>query len=299
MLKFKTTRKFRYSKITLCVASLVIIGVLSSFINTYSLGSSIESERKNSPSYELKTIVIDPGHGGEEPGTVGSFSKEKDVVLSLGLLLGKMIEEELPGVKVLYTRKTDVRVDLSKRAEFANQNKADLFISLHANATPIKTVRRKNSSGKMVNVRSQDKTVKGTETLVSGFNRLGESDAAVRENASILFEDNVEETYGDFNPNDPESYIIFSLMKNQFRDQSIRLATFVEEEYKKSGKKSRGVKEQSLMVLARTGMPAILTEIGFLSNPEEEKYMNSEKGQKELARELLNAIKAYKKSIEK
>lgn len=299
MLKFKTKRKFRYSKITLCVASLVIIGVLSSFINTYSLGSSIESERKNSPSYELKTIVIDPGHGGEEPGTVGSFSKEKDVVLSLGLLLGKMIEEELPGVKVLYTRKTDVRVDLSKRAEFANQNKADLFISLHANATPIKTVRRKNSSGKMVNVRSQDKTVKGTETLVSGFNRLGESDAAVRENASILFEDNVEETYGDFNPNDPESYIIFSLMKNQFRDQSIRLATFVEEEYKKSGKKSRGVKEQSLMVLARTGMPAILTEIGFLSNPEEEKYMNSEKGQKELARELLNAIKAYKKSIEK
>lgn len=299
MLKNMMSKTYKYSKITLCALSLVVVGLLSSFINSHPTKNNSEFANSNTPSYQVRTIVIDPGHGGEEPGTVGSFSKEKDVVLSLGLLLGKMIEEEIPGVKVLYTRKTDVRVDLSKRAEFANQNKADLFISLHANAAPIKTVRRRNSKGKMVNVRTQDKTVRGTETLVSGFNRLGESDAAVRENASILFEDNIEETYGNFNPNDPESYIIFSLMKNQFRDQSIRLATFVEEEYVKGGKKSRGVKEQSLMVLARTGMPAILTEIGFLSNPEEEKYLNSEKGQKELATELLNAIKAYKKSIEK
>lgn len=266
-------------QITMWNKNLVIyfISVLL-LLTTYPTG--IVGNNYDEPKYTLKTIVLDPGHGGEDPGAVGRTSKEKDIVLNLCLRLGKMIEEEIPGVRVLYTRTTDVRIDLKKRADFANDNNADLFISVHVNGF-------------------RNRAVAGTETFVSGFNRLGDQDAAIRENASILFEENYEETYGDFNPTDPESYIIFSLMKNQFREQSIRFATFVQDEYRKSGRVDRGVKEQSLAVLAYTGMPAILTEIGFISHAEDEKHMNSEKGQEELAKELLLAIKSFKRVVER
>jgi len=236
--------------------------------------------------YTIRTVVLDAGHGGAKPGTRGARSVEKDVVLQVTLKLGKAIEREIPGVKVLYTRTTDVDVDLYKRIEFANKNRADLFISIHCNATPIRRGR-------------QDKSVRGTETFVSGFSRLGEQDAAIRENADILLEDNYEENYQGFDPNDPASYIVFSLMKNQYREQSIQLASFMQDEYVKSGRVDRGVQELSLAVLARAGMPAVLTEIGFLSNPNEETYMMSEKGQAEIVSNLVNAIKAYKRHVER
>ena len=245
--------------------------------------------------YTIRTVVLDAGHGGNKPGTRGARSSEKDVVLQVVLKLGKAIEKEIPGVKVLYTRTTDVDVDLYKRIEFANQHRADLFISVHCNATPAR--RRRNSKGKYYY--AQDKTVRGTETFVSGFNRLGEQDAAIRENADILLEDNYEENYQGFDPNDPASYIVFSLMKNQYRDQSVRLASFMQDEYVKSGRVDRGVQEMSLAVLARAGMPAVLTEIGFLSNPNEETYMMSENGQAEIVKNLVNAIKSYKKHVER
>ncbi|WP_229738794.1 N-acetylmuramoyl-L-alanine amidase family protein [Parapedobacter pyrenivorans] len=245
--------------------------------------------------YTVRTVVLDAGHGGNKPGTRGAKSLEKDVVLQVTLKLGKAIEKEIPGVKVLYTRTTDIDVDLYKRAEFANKNKADLFISIHCNATPAR--RRRNSKGKYYTV--QDKTVRGTETFVSGFNRLGEQDAAIRENADILLEDNYEENYQGFDPNDPASYIVFSLMKNQYREQSIQLASFIQDHYVKSGRVDRGVQELSLAVLARTGMPAVLTELGFLSNPNEETYMMSESGQTEMVKNLVEAIKAYKKRVER
>lgn len=252
------------------------------------------NERQDSV-YTVRTVVLDAGHGGAKPGTRGARSLEKDVVLQVALKLGKAIEKEIPGVKVLYTRTTDVDVDLYKRIEFANKHRADLFISIHCNATPAR--RRKNSKGKYYY--AQDKTVRGTETFVSGFNRLGEQDAAIRENADILLEDNYEENYQGFDPNDPASYIVFSLMKNQYREQSIRLATFMQDEYVKSGRVDRGVQELSLAVLARAGMPAVLTEIGFLSNPNEETYMMSEKGQAEIVGNLVNAIKSYKRHVER
>ncbi len=249
--------------------------------------------------YTVKTIVLDAGHGGNKPGTRGARSLEKDVVLQVSLKLGKAIEQEIPGVKVLYTRTTDIDVDLYKRAEFANKNKADLFISIHCNATPARRVRQKNSKGKYYYTNVQNKTVRGTETFVSGFNRLGEQDAAIRENADILLEDNYEENYKGFDPNDPASYIVFSLMKNQYREQSIRLASFIQDQYVKSGRADRGVQELSLAVLARAGMPAVLTEIGFLSNPDEETYMLSEKGQAEIVKNLVDAIKTYKRQVER
>src|SRR5690606_23969233 len=245
--------------------------------------------------YTIRTVVLDAGHGGNKPGTRGARSSEKDVVLQVVLKLGKAIEKEIPGVKGLYTRTPDVYVGLDKRIEFAKRHRAALFIAVHCNATPAR--RRRNSKGKYYY--AQDKTVRGTETFVSGFNRLGEQDAAIRENADILLEDNYEENYQGFDPNDPASYIVFSLMKNQYREQSIRLATFMQDEYVKSGRVDRGVQELSLAVLARAGMPAVLTEIGFLSNPNEETYMMSEKGQAEIVDNLVNAIKSYKRHVER
>lgn len=246
------------------------------------------------PSYKIKTIVLDAGHGGNKPGARGKKSLEKDIALQVTLKLGKAIEEALPGVKVYYTRSTDVDMDLYKRTEFANEKKADLFISIHCNAAPNRRVRRGNKYVSVVNTQPH-----GTETLVLGFDNLGQQDAAIRENADILLEENHEENYDGFDPNDPESYIIFSLMKNQYRDQSIKLASSIQTKFTATGRVDRGVKEQKLAVLARAGMPAVLTEIGFMSNPEEEDYMMSEKGQKEIVSNLLEAIVIYKKQTER
>jgi len=238
---------------------------------------------QDKPDFRIKTIVIDAGHGGEDGATRGAIAREKDVALQVALKLGQKIESEMKDVRVIYTRKTDVFVKLYERIAVANDNNADLFISIHCNSMP---------------KRAGNERVSGTETFVSGFHRLGEQDVAMRENASMLLEDNYEQNY-DFDPNDPESYIIFSLMKNQYRDQSIKLATLVQDHYTTSGRINRGVKEQGLAVLARAGMPAILTEIGFLSNPAEERYMVSAAGQAEIVENLTNAIKAYKHLIER
>jgi len=241
------------------------------------------SRLKENPNYRIKTIVIDPGHGGHDGATRGAIAREKDVALQVALKLGKRIESELKDVKVIYTRKTDIFVKLYERIDIANANNADLFISIHCNSMPR---------------RAGNERVSGTETFVSGFHRLGEQEVAMRENASMLLEDNYEENY-DFDPKDPESYIIFSLMKNQYRDQSIKLASFVQDQFSTSGRINRGVKEQGLAVLARAGMPAILTEIGFISNPSEERYMTSAEGQAEIVKNLTNAIKAYKNHVER
>ncbi len=238
---------------------------------------------------KIKTIVIDAGHGGEDGSTHGAISREKNVALEVALKLGKAIEQTLPDVKVVYTRNTDVFVRLYDRIGIANKAKADLFISIHCNSMPLVWYKGKHIPNPVT---------RGTETFVSGFSRLDEQDAAVRENASVLLEKDYKDNYDGFDPKDPESFIIFSLMKNTFRDQSIKLASLVQDEYSKSGRINRGVQEKSLAVLARAGMPAILTEIGFISNPDEENYINSEEGQAEIVNNLINAIAKYKKQIE-
>lgn len=275
--------------------------IISLQIPTQSLANKYDNP------YKLKIIVIDAGHGGRDGNTHGSFSKEKDITLAVALKLGKAIEEELNGVKVIYTRTDDSFIELYERIGIANRNKADLFISLHCNSMP-HTTRRvvaryvRNKRGRKVpvyrSVSSQNTSVKGVETFVSGFGRLDEQDVAMRENASMLLEENYQENYEGFDPKDPESYIVFSLMKNQYRDLSIKFATVIQEQYINAGRTDRGVKEQSLAVLARAGMPAVLTEMGFISNPDEEAYMNSPQGQKEIVDNLVNAIKNYKKQIE-
>lgn len=252
---------------------------------------------------KVRVIVIDAGHGGQDGATHGAISKEKNVALSVALKLGSAIEEKMPGVKVIYTRQTDVFVKLYERIGIANKEKADLFISIHCNSMPLvrqRYVIKYTSGGKPIyGYRSIPNPVtRGTETFVAGFGRIGEQDAAIRENASILLEKDYKQNYQGFDPKDPESYIIFSLMKNAFRDQSIKLASLVQDEYVKSGRINRGVQEKGLAVLQRAGMPAILTEIGFISNPDEEAFINSDDGQAEIVDNLVSAIIAYKKQIE-
>lgn len=232
--------------------------------------------------YKIKTIVIDPGHGGRKPGASGSYSKEKDIALKVALKLGVALKEDLPDIKIIYTRKTDIDVDLYRRAEIANDANADLFISIHCNSMP-----------------PGNKHIKGVETLVAGSHRLKEQDAAIRENADIKLEKNYKTKYDGYDPSNPSSFILLSLLKNTFRDKSIKFAKLIQNSYiNRDERSSRGVKEQGVLVLQRCGMPAVLTEVGFISNTEEEKYINSEKGQNEIANSILDAIKTYKKNIE-
>ena len=259
------------------------------------------------PAYRIKTIVIDAGHGGRDGATKGIYSREKDVALDMALRLGKSIEENLKDVRVVYTRTTDVFIPLYERIGIANRAKADLFISIHCNSMPFITRRvvsgyKKDKRGRRIPIyetsHSQSTSTRGTETFVSGFGRLDEQDVVLRENASILLEKDYKENYDGYDPKDPESIIMLSLMKNAFREQSIKLATFMQDEYIKTGRIDRGVKEKSLAVLAKAGMPAVLTEIGFVSNPDEEDYMNSATGQNEIVSSLLKAIQSYKKQVE-
>jgi len=280
-----------------------IMMVFISLLTIFSFDNQVFSQ-----GYKIKTIVIDAGHGGKDGATRGAFSTEKEVALKTALNLGKLIETEMPDVRVVYTRTADVFVPLYDRIGIANEAKADLFISIHCNDMPLRkstitTGYRRLKIGKRVPIKKtvyrKSTSTRGTETFVSGMGRMNEQDEVIRrENASILLEENYQENYQGFDPNNPENYIILSLMKNNFREASLNFAKMVQNEYVKVGRVDRGVQEKSLAVLARAGMPAILTEIGFISNPEEEAYMNSELGQAEITRGLLNAITTYKKTVE-
>lgn len=257
--------------------------------------------------YKIKTIVIDAGHGGKDGATRGLYSTEKDVALKTALKLGRLIEENMKDVKIIYTRKDDSFIPLYERIGIANKASADIFISIHCNDMPLRATKYISGYTKRKGKRSpiyktsyaKSTSTRGTETFVSGSGRIDEQDEAIkRENAAIFLEDNYKENYDGFNPDDPESAIILSLMKNTFRTQSLKLAKLVQDQYINVGRINRGVQEKSLAVLARAGMPAILTEIGFISNPTEEDYMNSEAGQTEITACILKAIQAYKLSVE-
>jgi len=230
---------------------------------------------------KIDRVVIDAGHGGKDPGTVGKKSKEKDIALILALKVGNYIKQNLPDVEVIYTRKTDVFVELYKRAKIANKEKADVFISIHCNAT---------TSPNAV----------GTETWIIGATKGARNLAiAKKENAAILYEADHEKRYDNFDPNSPESYIIFELFQSAYREQSENLATMVQKQFStRLHRVDRGVKEAGFLVLVNTTMPSILVEAGFLSNPSEEKYLMSEKGQNEIASGIYRAFKEYKLQME-
>lgn len=263
------------------------IVAISTLILSSSFNYSDQEPVKKTTTTRPFTVVLDPGHGGDKPGAEGRYSQEKNIVLDVAKKLKIELENKL-GATVLLTRTTDVDVPFRTRSEIANKNHADIFISIHANSA--NTTRTRNPQ------------VRGTETLVLGFHRISEQDVAIRENADMLLEDNYQENnadLGDFDPKDPSSYIVFKVMRRQYRDRSIRLASLIQNEFVKTDRPNRGVKEQGLAVLARASMPAVLTEIGFISSPSEEEYMMSENGQTEIVSNLFDAIKNYKEALSK
>lgn len=232
------------------------------------------------PQHQEKkfTVVIDPGHGGKDPGAVSHGVREKDIVLSISKQLGKIIQDSLPDVKIVYTRDTDIFVELWERSSIANKAKAQLFLSIHSNAT-------------------DNGVADGTETFVMGLHKNeGNLEVAKRENASILLEENYDknDNYGGFDPNSPIGHIIFSMYQNAYLSKSLEIAAEVENEFKlRTGLKSRGVKQAGFLVLWKTSMPSVLIETGFITNEKDRKVMNSFEGQQVIAYSIFKAFKKY------
>ena len=222
-------------------------------------------------------VVIDPGHGGKDPGAINNGVREKDVVLGVGLKLGKLLNENFSDVKVIFTRSTDVFVPLIDRSRIANKNKADLFISIHANTCGTPSIR-------------------GTETFTLGPARLKENfDVAKKENSVIVLEENYEETYEGFDPNSAESYIIFSYYQSDYMNQSLSFANDIQNQFdSRTESINRGVKQAGFLVLRQSSMPSVLIETGFISNASEANYLKSEEGQRTIALSIFEAFRKFK-----
>ena len=254
------------------------------FLFVILLSNSSFIDDKDTTHNKLKVIVIDPGHGGKDPGTMGTkrYNKyEKDIALSVSIKLGEYISNAFPRVKVVYTRKKDVFLELNERTKIANNLNADLFISVHCDGFT-------------------NSIASGSSVFVMGMSKLQANlDIAMRENSVIYLEDNYQQKYDGFEPESPESYIVFNLMQNTFLDQSLQLAEQVEQEFAtRANRKSRGVKQAPFYVISRTNMPSILIECGFLTNHKEEDFLHSEKGQDDIASAIFRAFRDYKESVE-
>lgn len=221
-------------------------------------------------------VVIDAGHGGKDPGAVGAITVEKKITLAIALKAGEYLEKNLKNVKVIYTRKTDTFVEVRDRAIIANENNADLFISIHTNG-------------------STAKTVQGSETFIMGLAKdKANLEVAMKENEVILLEDDYSTKYEGFDPKSPESYIMFTLMQNIYQQQSVNLASKIQSQYKnRISRIDRGVKQAGFWVLYMTTMPSVLTELGFITHPAEEKFLNSAEGQDYLASAIFRACREY------
>ncbi len=226
---------------------------------------------------ETFTLVLDAGHGGKDPGALGKTGREKNINLAVTLAVGKLVEQNLKDVKVVYTRKTDVFVELSERAAIANRAKADLFVSIHTNALP------KGAQGR------------GSETYTLGMHRAADNLAvAKRENAAIMLEKDYESRYEGFDPKSSESYIIFEFMQDKNMERSVKLAQLIQRQFRSSGRVDKGVHQAGFLVLRATSMPSCLVELGYITTLSEESYLLSQKGVDELANSIYEAIKKYK-----
>lgn len=234
--------------------------------------------------FGLKTVVIDPGHGGKDPGSPGTGRYnvyEKDIALDISIRLGELIKKEFPEINVIFTRQNDQFVKLSERSQIANSNNADLFISIHCDAFT-------------------NEVASGSSTYVIGPHK-NESNLkiAMRENSSILLEENFDIEYKGFEPNEPESYIALTMYQSEYIGYALDFASKVQNEFEKSSeRKNRGVKQAGFLVLSRTTMPSVLIEVGFLTNKKEEDYLISKKGKNEVSSSIFEAFKKYKKNID-
>lgn len=246
----------------------LVVFIFSAYSRPLPIGSNPQT---------IKTIVIDAGHGGKDPGALGFGLKEKDITLKIALALKKILNEKLPQIKVVLTRDTDKFIELSKRGEIAQDSKADFFISIHCNSVP-KGV----------------KSPHGGAFYILGTNKGQERyNAYIRENEVVIFEDNYKDMYGGFDPKSPEGEIFHSIMKNVFRNESLNLAGKINTEYIKMQRYSYGVKQAPFIVLWQSGVSAVLVETGYISHESEAKYLGSAKGQEEIAGMIYNAINNY------
>jgi N-acetylmuramoyl-L-alanine amidase len=287
---------------------LIIAGLLtvSSFVRPNS--------NKSNAKKVIRTVVIDPGHGGKDHGAKGQFSYEKDICLAVSLKLGAVISKEFPELRIIYTRTTDTYPELHDRAKFANENKGDLYLCIHVNAARGKRVASivgyktvTYYTGKGASRKKRTKRVpqykytnlpseaKGTETYIWGAHRSEDKELSIIENAPMLLEENFEKNYGGVDVNSPEFIAISLLKTKQYFKRSATLAGFIQDEFAKVGRVDRDVRQRGIgiWVLQATAMPSVLVETGFISNPEEEDYLNSEAGQEELSVCMVRGLKNY------
>lgn len=267
----------------------------------------------------LKKIIIDAGHGGHDVGASGKYSKEKDISLDVALRLGKLLKDEMPDVEVVLTRTSDIYQSPPTKANIANYNKGDLFISIHCNSAPAvkhsqisgyktrvyytgKGKKRKRHTKKVAQYRTwtTPNPARGTETYIWGAQKTDMKEKAMRENESLYLDSATANFVKDFDPDSPDRMILYSLKTQQYFNRSANLALTVEEEFKRVGRISRQAQQRQvgIWVLQAVAMPSILVETGFISNPLEEDYLNSANGQNEIVRCIVQALKRYKYSLE-
>lgn len=268
---------------------LLLVGSFIALVITASFSSN--SAPANA---KIRVVCIDPGHGGKDPGCHGDSAKEKDVALAIALKLGAYIEKYYPDVKVVYTRKTDVFVELNERAAIANRNNADLFICIHCNSA---CVSKKQSNGKFKDVCNE--TAEGAETYVMGLHKTdGNLTVAKRENESATLEDDYQNKY-NMGLSGDEAAIILSAYQNMYMEQSTLFAKFCQDEFRtRAGRDDKGVKQAGFLVLWKTAMPSVLIETGFLTNPKEERFLGHDKGQTHMAASIFRAFRKWKDNVE-
>ena len=286
-MKNKALKRLIYG-LSLSLISLTLFSFKSNVIKK-------DTSSSTNSGFRLRTVVVDAGHGrmanGVWRGASGAYSQESKVTLAVAFKLRAAIEKELPDIRVVMTRTDDNDVLWQKRSDIANENKGDLFISLHCNSLPDKVIRR---HGRRVHV--PDRSGRGVLLLVYRYGRVGEQEAAIRENE---FEDKNYKQDSELNPNDPASIILLNAFKDKYRKQSLRFADLVNDEFTGTdGRQSEGVREQGVLVLCRSAMPSVLIEMGYINNPIDEDYLNSESGQNEIVNTIVRALKIYKKEVE-
>ncbi len=282
----------------------ILLATLPSF--SFALSSHLKTDTATGSGYKIKTIIVDAGHGGQHtgtghfsPGASGSFSLERNVTLAIALKLQIAIEKELNGVKVVLTRSTEDDVAWQRRADIANENKGDLFISLHCNSLADRKIKElvghKHHKPIYKTITVPNRSGKGVLMLVYGFKRSKEEEKAIKEN---LIEDDPEmNTTPD--PNDPAAMILLNEYKRKYRKQSIHLAELLNTEFVETdGRPSEGIREQGLLVLCHSAMPAVMIETGYINNPDDEAYLNSEAGQNEIVATIVRALQNYKNEVE-
>jgi N-acetylmuramoyl-L-alanine amidase len=283
---------------------LILMASLPFF--SFKLIASSKTDTVSNSGYKIKTIIVDAGHGGPHSGpghfshgAPGSYSQERNVTLAIAFKLQKAIEKDMPGVRVVLTRTTDEDVSWQKRADIANENKGDVFISLHCNSLGERHIREvvghKHHKPIYKTISVPDRSGKGVLMLVYGFHRSREEEKAIKENK--IENDTEMDTNPD--PNDPASMILMNEYKRKYRKQSIHLAELLTTEFVETdGRKSEGIREQGVLVLCHSAMPAVLVETGYINNPDDEAYLNSDKGQEEVAASVVRALQNYKNEVE-